>query len=230
MNRSLQFVRGFLLSYGPQGYKKRVWDKEYTQNKWHFADNTIGDCVYAHLERHAANGSILDLGCGSGNTATEMAASVYQTYVGVDISEAALSKATMRSKESGRQDKNRFVCSDFLAYVPTQQFDVILFRESMYHVPMHKVKAVLDYYAKYLKPSGVLIVRLFAASRETTESKYRPTAMLGIMEAEFTVVEKRQYEEAGRPTVIVLRPKIAPARKANTANPRAGKTPPAAAS
>jgi hypothetical protein len=31
--------------------------------------------------------------------------------------------------------------------------------------------------------------------------------MLGIMEAEFDVVEKRQYEEAGRPTVIVFRPK-----------------------
>jgi len=58
-----------------------------------------------------------------------------------------------------------------------------------------------------LKEGGVFIVRLFAASRETSESRYRPVAMLGIMEAEFDVVEKRQYEEAGRPTVIVFRPK-----------------------
>jgi SAM-dependent methyltransferase len=136
-----------------------------------------------------------------------MATAAYQTYVGVDISEAALDKARRRSEECGRQDKNRFECSDFLSYVPTGRFDVILFRESMYHVPLGKVKATLERYSEYLKEGGVFIVRLFAASRETSESRYRPVAMLGIMEAEFDVVEKRQYEEAGRPTVIVFRPK-----------------------
>jgi 2-polyprenyl-3-methyl-5-hydroxy-6-metoxy-1,4-benzoquinol methylase len=200
-------VRGFILSYGPSDIKRRFWDKEYSEEKWAFADNTVGDCVYNHLERHAVNGSILDIGCGSGNTATEMATAAYQTYVGVDISEAALDKARRRSEECGRQDKNRFECSDFLSYVPTGRFDVILFRESMYHVPLGKVKATLERYSEYLKEGGVFIVRLFAASRETSESRYRPVAMLGIMEAEFDVVEKRQYEEAGRPTVIVFRPK-----------------------
>lgn len=72
VDRSLQFVRGFLLSYGPSSIKKRFWDKEYLEEKWAFADNTVGDCVYNHLERHTANGRILDIGCGSGNTATEM--------------------------------------------------------------------------------------------------------------------------------------------------------------
>ena len=207
VDRGLRFVRGFILSYGPSDIKRRFWDKEYSEEKWAFADNTVGDCVYNHLERHAVNGSILDIGCGSGNTATEMATAAYQTYVGVDISEAALDKARRRSEECGRQDKNRFECSDFLSYVPTGRFDVILFRESMYHVPLGKVKATLERYSEYLKEGGVFIVRLFAASRETSESRYRPVAMLGIMEAEFDVVEKRQYEEAGRPTVIVFRPK-----------------------
>ena len=209
VDRSLRFVRGFLLSYGPSSIKRRLWDKEYSEEKWGFADNTVEDCVYNHLERHAANGSILDIGCGSGNTATELAATAYQTYVGVDISEAALAKARRRSEDSDRQDKNRFECADFLTYVPTGQFDVILFRESMYHVPLSKVKATLERYSEYLRNGGVFIVRLFAASRDSVDSKdkYRPTAMLGIMEAEFNVLEKRQYQEPGRPTVIVFRPK-----------------------
>jgi SAM-dependent methyltransferase len=161
------------------------------------------------LERHAADGSILDIGCGSGNTATEMAETSYRSYLGVDISEAALAKARRRSEECGRQGKNRFECGDFLTYVPTGQYDVILFRESMYHVPLSKVKETLDRYAAYLKEGGVIIVRLFASSgdRADGKDKYRPAAMLGIMETEFDVVEKCRYEDPGRPTVIVFRPK-----------------------
>jgi len=207
VDRSLQFVRGFLLSYGPSKIKKRFWDKEYSEEKWSFAYNTVGDCVYAHLEKHIENGNILDIGCGSGNTATEMAGT-YRSYLGVDISEAALAKARRRSQECGRAGKNSFECADFLTYVPTGQFDVILFRESMYHVPLGKVKATLDRYSTYLKEGGVFVVRLFASSAGRTEDKQRPAAMLKIMEAEFDVLEKGRYEVPGRPTVIVFRSKV----------------------
>jgi|HubBroStandDraft_2_1064218.scaffolds.fasta_scaffold297399_2 SAM-dependent methyltransferase len=207
VERTARFVRGFLLSYGPSNIKRLFWDKEYSEEKWAFAYNTVGDCVYDHLERHTRNGSILDIGCGSGNTATEMAETCYRSYLGVDISEAALAKARRRSQECGRQGKNRFECGDFLTYVPTGQYDVILFRESMYHVPLGKVKATLDRYSTYLKDGGVFVVRLFASSLGRTEDKSRPTAMLNIMEAEFDVVEKGRYEVPGRPTVIVFRPK-----------------------
>jgi SAM-dependent methyltransferase len=207
VDRTARFVRGFLLSYGPSNLKKRFWDKEYSEEKWSFAYNTVGDCVYAHLDRHSANGSILDIGCGSGNTATEMAETSYRSYLGVDISEAALAKARRRSQECGRQNKNSFECGDFLTYVPTGQYDVILFRESMYHVPLGKVKATLDRYSAYLKDGGVFVVRLFASSADSTEDKYRPTAMLKIMESEFDVVEKGRYDVPGKPTVIVFRPK-----------------------
>jgi SAM-dependent methyltransferase len=208
VDRTARFVRGFLLSYGPTSLKKRFWDKEYSEEKWSFAYNTVGDCVYPHLERHTTNGSILDIGCGSGNTATEMAETSYRSYLGVDISEAALAKARRRSKECGRGEKNSFECGDFLTYVPTGQYDVILFRESMYHVPLGKVKETLDRYSAYLKDGGVFVVRLFASSPDRTEDKARPTAMLKIMEAEFDVVEKGRYEVPGKPTVIVFRPKV----------------------
>jgi len=208
VDRTLRFVRGFLLSYGPSTIKKRFWDKEYSEEKWAFAYNTVGDCVYEHLERYIANGSILDIGCGSGNTATETAPT-YRSYLGVDISEAALAKARKRSEECGRGDKNRFECGDFLTYVPTGQYDVILFRESMYHVPLGKVKATLDRYSVYLKDGGVFVVRLFASSSERADGKdkQRPAAMLSIMESEFDVLEKERYEVPGRPTVMVFRPK-----------------------
>jgi len=209
--RTLTFINAVFKSYGPSTIKKLLWDKEYSGDKWSFADNTIGDCVYPFLERYIANGSVLDLGCGSGNTATELAATTYRVYVGVDISESALAKARRRTEAGGRADKNRFVCSDFLGYVPAEQFNVILFRESMYHVPLGKVRAILDHYSKYLTDRGVFIVRLKTSDGRGGNRKYRPTAMLGIMEREFDVVEQCQYDESGA-TVIVFRQKC-PAQK-----------------
>src|SRR5271167_1368436 len=122
VSRALTFARGALLSYGPSGIKKKIWDKEFSGTKWDFINATADDCVYPFLEKYAQNGNILDLGCGPGNTANELAGDVYQSYIGVDISEAALAKAVKRSKESGRTGKNSFVNRDFLGYDPTLEF------------------------------------------------------------------------------------------------------------
>jgi hypothetical protein len=80
----------------------------------------------------------------------------------------------------------------------------------MYHVPLGKVKATLERYSECLKDGGVFIVRLFASSADSVDGKdkYRPAAMLSIMETEFEVVEKCKYPDPGRPTVIVFRPKF----------------------
>jgi SAM-dependent methyltransferase len=201
--RSIQFMSGFLKSYGPSNVKRILWDKEFSGGKWNFIDNTQGDCVYTHLTRHLDGGTLLDLGCGPGNTANELAASAYKTYVGVDISEAALEKAWKRTEQTRRTGRNLFVKDDFLKYVPTQRFDVILFRESMYHVPLGKVKAILDRYANSLNEGGVFIVRTYGGA-----TKSRPKAMLAIIEHEFAVLEKSHYPENDT-TVLVFRPRRA---------------------
>ena len=215
VHRSAQLMESFLKAYGPSNVKKFFWEKEYSGSKWSFADDTKDDCVYRHLEKFARNGDILDMGCGSGNTANEMSDSAYRSYLGIDISEAALAKAAERSKANGRQHKNHFASADFDTYVPPGKYDVILFRESMYHVPLGKIKSTLDRYSEYLKTDGVFIVRLFATHRDevNTEDKPRPAAMLRIMESEFDVIEKGRYNVPGRPTVLVFRPKRTAAKQ-----------------
>lgn len=198
--RSIQFMQGFLKSYGPSNIKKILWDKEFSGGKWNFIDDTTGDCVYPHLAKHLHKGAILDLGCGPGNTANELSASAYKSYVGVDISAAALLKARQRTEQNGRTEKNLFVKDDFLNYLPTHQFDLILFRESMYHVPIGKVKTILDRYAKYLNKGGVFVVRMHGGT-----TKHRPKAMLRIIESEFEIIEKSQYPEEA--SVLVFKPR-----------------------
>jgi SAM-dependent methyltransferase len=207
LQRTLTFVRGFLTSYGPPSIKKRIWDKDFSSGKWDFIDNTSGDCVYSHLERFAQAGDILDLGCGPGNTANELSSDAYRSYVGVDISEAALAKAVKRTAENGRSEKNSFVCSDFLAYRPTKEFDTILFRESMYHIPYGQVPRILEKYSKFLKKSGVFVVRLYAGDHRPGKIKYRVKRKLDLIEREFDIVESRQYDSPGLPTVLVFRPR-----------------------
>jgi SAM-dependent methyltransferase len=208
MRRTLTFVRGLLLSYGPMKVKKALWNSEFSGNKWDFIDETSSDCVYVDLEKYARGGDILDLGCGPGNTANELAESAYRTYIGVDISESALAKGLKRTNKNGRAGKNSFVCSDFLSYTPTGEFDVILFRESMYHVPYGQVLEVLSKYSKHLKSTGVFIVRLYLGDYRTGEIKLRVKKKIDLIKSEFEVVEAHQYDTPGLPTVLVFRPAL----------------------
>jgi ubiquinone/menaquinone biosynthesis C-methylase UbiE len=206
IERSIRFVRAALLSYGPSFTKKWVWDREYTWGKWNFNDETADDCVYAYLEKYARGGSILDLGCGSGNTSTELKAPAYKSYLGVDISEACLEKARKRTQMAGRVDKNTFVRGDFLEFVPACDFDLILFRESMYHVPMGKILTILRRYSRYLTKHGVFVIRLFTFGKGKTLN--RPIAMLRLIESQFEVVERGEHQcrKGAAAVVLVIRP------------------------
>jgi SAM-dependent methyltransferase len=204
--RSGRYLSSFFKIYGPSSIKRMLWDKEFSSDKWNFMDDTAADCVYSHLEKHARRGDILDLGCGPGNTANELADTAYQTYMGVDISEAAISKGVKRTEANGRSSKNSFVCSDFLGYTPTREFDVILFRESMYHIPFGQVLPILEKYAKYLKKTGVFMVRLYATDIKTGEIKTRVKSKMDLIKRHFDIIEYRQYGAPGRPTVLVFRP------------------------
>ena len=204
--RVATFVQGFLASYGPFSVKKRLWDRNFAGGKWDFIDNTAGDCIYPHLEKHARGGDILDLGCGPGNTANELANGAYRSYIGVDISEVALEKAVRRTRDNGRADKNSFVNSDFLEYAPAHDFDVILFRESLYHVPYGQVLPILEKYSKHVKKNGVFIVRLYAGD-DTKKTKFRVARKLDLLKREFDIVESCEYDQPGTPTVLVFRPR-----------------------
>jgi SAM-dependent methyltransferase len=202
VRRTLRFVRGALLAYGPSFTKRFLWDGEYSQGKWDFIDHTAGDCVYPYLEKYARGGSILDLGCGPGNTASELPATAYTSYLGVDISDVCLEKARRRSEAERRSDKNAFTHGDLLSYAPPRAYDVILLRESLYHLPMRKIPATLRRYSRYLTSDGVFIIRVFTLNHG--KALNRPRAMLDCIEREFVVLERREHTLPGSVAVILV--------------------------
>jgi SAM-dependent methyltransferase len=189
--------RGLIQSWGTGRMKRELWNREFASGRWDFIETSSGDIIYKFLEKYAQNGSILDLGCGSGNTSCELSESVYCGYLGVDVSDIALSKARQRSLTCGRHRKNIFVRADIATYVPEDQYELILFRESIYYIPPHRIRPTLQRYSTYLKPSGVIIVR--------SHAKKVAEELIALIGNAFSVVDEF-YAEPQSPAVVVFRP------------------------
>jgi 2-polyprenyl-3-methyl-5-hydroxy-6-metoxy-1,4-benzoquinol methylase len=103
-------------------------------------------------------------------------------------------KAAARSAATGRTEKNRYVQGDILDFVlPKEAYDVILFRESIYYVPLPKIKALLDRCAGYLAAQGVIIVDVDVGGTKPERAR----KILEIIETGFRVLEKESPKKAG---------------------------------
>ena len=170
-----------LKKWGKPSMAKAIWDEEFASGQWEFLEDTSHDVIYQYLEKYVNNGSILDLGCGSGNTGNELAVSRYSRYSGVDISEVAIQKALVRTIKNGRQEKNQYFCNDISSFSPKMRYDIILFRESLFYIPQTRIKSVLDRYSGFLTEGGVFIVRIF------DRNKYK--RILQLIETNYQILE-----------------------------------------
>ncbi len=190
-------VRRWVQYYGSGNAKRKLWNTEFTGGQWDCLDNTSNDCVYSFIEKYARQGSILDLGCGSGSTGNELNAAVYNDYTGVDISDVAIGKAIQRTLENGRSGKNRYLESDIFSYVPAQQFDIVLLRDSIYYIPPPKIKPMLNRYSNHLKTGGVFIARIYGWTGKSKQ-------FVDVIKNNFEIVEER-YSDQPKAVVIAFR-------------------------
>jgi SAM-dependent methyltransferase len=190
-------MRDLLQVHGASAAKQRLWNTEFARGRWDGLDATTDDCVYSRIEKSANGGRILDLGCGSGSTANELEGNSYSEYTGVDISEVAITKAQIRTEANGKAHKCRFLQGDVTTYEPTKQFDVILFRDSIYYVRRTQIKATLMRYSQWLRESGVFIVRIWDGRGKL--NKFADT-----IKCNFDIVEEYRHEESGA-VVLVFR-------------------------
>jgi len=195
--RVRNIVRMALQKFGTRSQKRNLWNKEFATGHWDYIDRTPDDCIYRFLASYSRQGSILDLGCGSGNTGNEIAAEHYRLYTGVDISDVAIAKARERSQTVGRGGKNEYVQFDILHYEPERAYDLILFRESIVYVPDFHIRDMLVRYSRFLSPGGVFIVRM--CDRE------RYQGILNTIRRHFQVVETYVPENVST-IVVVFRP------------------------
>jgi 2-polyprenyl-6-hydroxyphenyl methylase/3-demethylubiquinone-9 3-methyltransferase len=174
--------------------RRKLWNKEFRAGRWNCLEWTPVDCVYPYVEKYCNNGDILDLGCGSGNTGNELDINKYTKYTGVDISDIALKKAEERSRQNNRSRHNSWLQAEMTSYRPKAQYDVILFRESLFYVRSGQVNKVLIRLKESLKDRGVFIVRIY------DRDSYAP--IVSVIRNNFQIVE--EYLPTDSRTIVVV--------------------------
>lgn len=192
-----RLARAFTKRWGSTEARQRVWNSEYNAGKWDGipTEDEAGerDPIYGYLAHYGAGASILDLGCGDGITAREMDPD-FSSYLGVDVSDLAIERARLSlGQMKDRAGKVRFAVGDIYSFESPEAFSVILFRESIYYVPQHRISGMLARYRNSLAPGGVLMVRLCDRSR------YRK--IIDLLHREFSVTE---FYQPPKSTLAIL--------------------------
>ncbi|CAD6559874.1 Ubiquinone biosynthesis O-methyltransferase, mitochondrial [Paraburkholderia kirstenboschensis] len=72
---------------------------------------------------------VLDVGCGTGILARWLSGAAISSYLGIDLSEAAIEKARQSNIQGAE-----FAVADGTAFKTSQLFDVIVFNEVLYYI------------------------------------------------------------------------------------------------
>lgn len=113
------------------------------------------DFMYRQLGvgRDLAGKRLLDFGCGTGQTSTQLAA-LGAFVVGIDISPKLIELARRRAELDGVTDHVQFQNVDLLK-APPDSFDLILCSAVLHHVDYSVVLPILR---SYLKPGGKIVI------------------------------------------------------------------------
>ena len=98
---------------------------------------------------------ILDFGCGSGDSTTELAVLGYDV-LGIDVSPELIALAEERARLDGVVDRAKFLAVDgTTATLPKAAFDLVLVQAVLHHVDLEESLRTLDH---VLSPGGFLII------------------------------------------------------------------------
>ncbi|HJR57012.1 MAG TPA: class I SAM-dependent methyltransferase [Rhizomicrobium sp.] len=146
-----------LIGYRPQQVDAGTWDREYRDGAWDYLagiDSVAGLAAVMGYCQHLNPASILDAGCGEGLLAEKLRLLDYEYYLGIDLSQEAIARATQKLGSA----RTEFAVADLHRFESPRRFDVIIFNQSLYY--LSEPDAVLARYAAMLAPGGHFIISM----------------------------------------------------------------------
>jgi 2-polyprenyl-3-methyl-5-hydroxy-6-metoxy-1,4-benzoquinol methylase len=167
-----------LTAWIPRRYRdiaQETWDAEYASGSWDYLGslNELGrySAIVGYCREFNPRAAVLDIGCGDG-ILQRLLSPTYSKYLGVDLSQAAIDRA---SAAAGDADDTKFLRVDARDFVPAERFDVIVFNECLYY--FEQPLAIARRYEGCLNRSGIFLVsnvirRRTRAARRDLQSTY----------------------------------------------------------
>lgn len=192
---------------------KEVWEEQYEKGHWElmrrFDEVARYSVIASYLHHLKPGGSVLDVGSGEGLLADHLRPFGYSSYLGVDLSEAAIRQA------AGRMDgATAFTAADAETYIPPDRWDAIVFNECVYYFkdPLGAVRR----YEQFLAEGGIFIVSTFRSRRADV-------IVRRLLESYRAIEETAITNRKGTWVIRVIRPEPGPANAArNPGGPRPG--------
>jgi 2-polyprenyl-3-methyl-5-hydroxy-6-metoxy-1,4-benzoquinol methylase len=135
------------------------WENEYKNGIWEKMEGLeeIGryTVIAAYIKKLKSGARVLDVGCGEGILLSFLPYDSYSEYVGIDLSQTAINKASRLQSE-----KARFEVGDIHAYKSEREYDVIILNEVLYYFS-HPISTLMQL-TNSLCSRGIFVVSMLS--------------------------------------------------------------------
>ncbi len=114
-------------------------------------DMQVSKLVIDFAKQIKPNGSILDIGCGSGLPITKYLCDKGFAVTGIDYSDKMIEIAKKSSIPAN------FILSDFFDFTISEKFDGIIAWDSLWHIAKSKQESIYPKISNLLKPNGLFL-------------------------------------------------------------------------
>ena len=181
-------IHYFVTRFGPERLRSIAFDEKYRKGDWDFYAEEPEE-LRSVVRTHLRQGDLLIMGCGGASILEGLEEDSFSSALGIDLSQEAIQLASRYLTE-----KISFQQANMLEFVSPQSYDVILFSESLYYVPLSLQEEFLHRILRDLKLGGVVIVTI-AQSERYEES-------IQLIRQNFDIIEDKSFLDSTRHILV----------------------------
>ncbi len=150
-------LTGILRRLGPYG-RRLAWDLEF--RKGAYFSGKRSPILVQIIGKYCEGKDVVELACGDGSLAKELAKVNFRSYHGFDISKAAVNIA-----QRMEDNRYRFAVADMESWSPNLYLDVLIIEEAIYYLDHAAQRALIHRVATRIRNSGCVIIAFHSVKK-----------------------------------------------------------------